>query len=77
VDKGTAVERIAAWYNAPLDRVAVIGDGHVDVPMFLLKGVKSIAMGNAPRDVQQFADHVTNSNEADGFACAVEKFILA
>ena len=77
VNKGDAVTRLAAWYSVPLESVAVIGDGMVDVPMFLEHGVRSVAMGNAAPSVQQFADHVTTTNEDDGFAKAVEEFILA
>lgn len=36
----------------------------------------SIAMGNADRDVQRAARHVTTTNEDDGFANAAERFIL-
>jgi hydroxymethylpyrimidine pyrophosphatase-like HAD family hydrolase len=36
----------------------------------------SIAMANASHEVQQDATHVTTSNEEDGFANAVERFIL-
>jgi hydroxymethylpyrimidine pyrophosphatase-like HAD family hydrolase len=43
--------------------------------MFARSGL-SIAMGNADRDVQRAARHVTTTNEADGFANAVERFIL-
>jgi hypothetical protein len=36
----------------------------------------SIAMGNAHREVRRAARHVTTSNDEDGFAEAVERFIL-
>ena len=48
VNKGEAVQHLASQYEVDLSEVAVIGDGEVDVPMFLVKGVTSIAMGNAP-----------------------------
>lgn len=77
VNKGTAVQYLAAWHAVPLESVMVIGDGMVDVPMFLEKGVLSVAMGNAPFQVQAMAGHVTATNEDDGFARAVEEFVLA
>jgi hydroxymethylpyrimidine pyrophosphatase-like HAD family hydrolase len=46
-----------------------------DVTMFKKSGV-SIAMGNASPDVQKAATHVTASNQEEGFAMAVEDFIL-
>jgi hydroxymethylpyrimidine pyrophosphatase-like HAD family hydrolase len=41
------------------------------------RGGLSIAMGNASPAVQQAADFVTDSNDNDGFANAIECFILA
>ena len=35
-----------------------------------------VAMANAPREVQDTADYITYSNEEDGVAHVVEKFIL-
>ena len=60
----------------PPAAVAVIGDGRNDVSMFAVAGL-SIAMGNADRQVQEAADFVTSSNEEDGFALAVERWILS
>jgi hydroxymethylpyrimidine pyrophosphatase-like HAD family hydrolase len=46
-----------------------------DVLMFQKSGV-SIAMGNASPEVQASATYVTSSNEEEGFANAIEKFVL-
>ena len=46
-----------------------------DVLMFAHSGL-SIAMGNADPEVQRAARRVTASNEEEGFAQAVERFIL-
>ena len=46
-----------------------------DVLMFTPSGL-SIAMGNASTEVQAAADHVTTSNQDEGFANAVERFVL-
>jgi len=53
------------------DAVATIGDMQNDLPMFSRSGV-SFAMGNATDDVKQHATHVTDNNERDGFAAAME-----
>ena len=43
--------------------------------MFAHSGL-SIAMGNASHEVQAAARRVTTSNEDEGFANAVERFVL-
>ena len=47
-----------------------------DVLMFKNSGM-SIAMGNASKEVQAEANFVTDSNEEEGFAHAIEKFVLS
>lgn len=74
-NKGIVVERLSHHYDVPLRQVATLGDQPNDVLMFVRSGV-SIAMGNASEDVQRQATFVTASNEDDGFAKAVEEFIL-
>ncbi len=74
-NKGVAVVRLSALIGVPVGEIAVIGDGHNDIGMFAQAGL-SIAMGNAPSDVQKQARFVTLSNEHDGFAEAVRKHIL-
>jgi Cof subfamily protein (haloacid dehalogenase superfamily) len=74
-NKGVALSELAKLLAIPLAEIAVIGDGGNDVGMFEQGGL-SIAMGNAKPEVQQAADFVTNSNDDDGFADAIERFIL-
>ena len=74
-NKGVALSEIAKLLGIPLAEVAVIGDGANDVAMFEQSGL-SIAMGNASQQVQRAADFVTDSNKEDGFANAIERFIL-
>jgi hydroxymethylpyrimidine pyrophosphatase-like HAD family hydrolase len=59
----------------PLEQIATIGDMPNDVLMFGVGGT-SIAMGNASCDVQRAARFVTSSNSDEGFANAVDRFIL-
>ncbi len=70
-DKGTFVEAMARRLGISTDAVATIGDMQNDLAMFARSGV-SFAMGNATDDVKQRATHVTDSNERDGFAAAME-----
>jgi Cof subfamily protein (haloacid dehalogenase superfamily) len=74
-NKGAALSAIAKLLSVPLAEIAVIGDGGNDVAMFERSGL-SIAMGNASPEVQQAADFVTDSNREEGFANAIERFIL-
>jgi Cof subfamily protein (haloacid dehalogenase superfamily) len=74
-NKGVVVERLSHHYQIPLVHIATLGDQPSDVLMFQRSGL-SIAMGNASAEVQRMATYVTASNEDDGFAKAVEEFIL-
>jgi Cof subfamily protein (haloacid dehalogenase superfamily) len=74
-NKGMVVREAARILQLPLSDVASIGDMANDVPMLEVAGV-GIAMGNAAPEVQRAARHVTLSNDADGFAHAVDTFIL-
>ena len=70
-DKGTFVENIAKRLGVSTDAVATIGDMQNDLPMFARSGM-SFAMGNAADDIKHRATHVTDTNERDGFARAME-----
>jgi hypothetical protein len=73
-DKGTFVGNIARRLGISTDAVATIGDMQNDLPMFAKSGI-SFAMGNATDDVKKRATHVTDSNEHDGFARAMETIL--
>jgi hypothetical protein len=70
-DKGTFVAAMAKRLGISTAAVATIGDMQNDLAMFARSGV-SFAMGNATDDVKKRATHVTDSNERDGFATAME-----
>jgi Cof subfamily protein (haloacid dehalogenase superfamily) len=74
-NKGGVVRYLSKTYNIPPEEIATIGDMPNDVLMFAHSGL-SIAMGNASHEVQRAARRVTTSNEDEGFANAVERFIL-
>ncbi len=74
-NKGEVVLSISRLLNIPPAQIATIGDMPNDVLMFKKSGV-SIAMGNASPEVQASATYVTTSNEEEGFANAIEKFVL-
>jgi Cof subfamily protein (haloacid dehalogenase superfamily) len=74
-NKGAVLHYFSREYEIPLERIATLGDQPNDVLMFTDAGM-SIAMGNAGEEVQQAATHVTASNEDEGFALAIERFVL-
>ena len=74
-DKGYAVTRIAAVLGVPIDEVAVIGDMANDLPMFDVAPHR-IAMGNGIDALKDRASFVTQSNEHDGWALAIERYVL-
>jgi Cof subfamily protein (haloacid dehalogenase superfamily) len=74
-NKGGVVAYLSQHDDIPPEQIATIGDMPNDVLMFTPSGL-SIAMGNASAEVQAAADHVTTSNEDEGFANAVERYVL-
>jgi Cof subfamily protein (haloacid dehalogenase superfamily) len=74
-NKGTVVRRLSEFLSIPPAEIATIGDMPNDVLMFAQSGL-SIAMGNASAEVQQSAHYVTTSYEDEGFANAVERYIV-
>ncbi|MDB5453889.1 MAG: hydrolase, partial [Caulobacteraceae bacterium] len=74
-DKGHAVRAICEHAGIDVAAAAVIGDMTNDVAMFRVAGF-SVAMGQGPESVRAQASVVTGPNTEDGFARAVERFIL-
>jgi len=74
-NKGFVARWLASRYKLSTDEIATIGDMPNDVLMFAHSGL-GIAMGNAGPEVQRAARRVTTSNAQEGFAVAVERFIL-
>ncbi len=69
--------RIAAGYcGVSREEIMAVGDNYNDLDMLLYAGL-GVAMGNAPEAVRRSAAFVTLSNEEDGVAEAIERFILA
>ena len=73
--KGTVVVRLAEVFGITTNEVAVIGDGPNDVEMFQQAAV-SIAMGQAVDEVRAVAGNVTASNDDEGWARGIEKYVL-
>jgi len=76
VSKGRALRSVAEFLDVPMDRVLVIGDAPNDISMLAEAGL-AVAMGNAPPEVQAFANVVAPRIEDDGVAWALRRFVLA
>lgn len=74
-NKGEVISVLSTLLAIPTEHIATIGDMPNDVLMFERSGT-SIAMANASTDVRRAATFVTSSNTEEGFAHAVEHFIL-
>jgi len=74
-NKGAVVEYLSRHIGVPEGEIATIGDQQNDVLMFKRSGF-SIAMGNASDDVKAQAAAVTDSYNDEGFAKAIERFVL-
>jgi Cof subfamily protein (haloacid dehalogenase superfamily) len=74
-NKGAVVAYLSAHLAVPAEEIATIGDQPNDVLMFKRSGL-SIAMGNASDQVKAQADVTTDSCNDEGFAKAVERFVL-
>ncbi|NLK99236.1 MAG: sugar-phosphatase [Clostridiales bacterium] len=75
VDKGVGVSLIAKELGIEAKEVICIGDAENDIAMIKYAGL-GVAMANATDDAKSVADYITLSNEEDGVAHVIEKFIL-
>jgi hypothetical protein len=74
-NKGAVLEYLSRSLDIPAEEIATIGDQPNDVLMFKRSGF-SIAMGNASDEVKAQAAAVTDSYNEEGFAKAMERFVL-
>ena len=75
IDKGRLVELLAQRVGVPPSEILVLGDMENDVEMFRKAGF-AVAMGNATEAVKRAAQATTLSNEEDGFAVAIERYVF-
>ena len=72
--KGEALRRLAEALGFGIGNCMAFGDGLNDLTMVRDAGL-GIAMANAVPDVRNAAHHVTLSNDEDGVAAAIERFL--
>lgn len=73
--KGRGILDLAEYLGIDRDEIMACGDSRNDWPMLRDAGF-AVVMGNADEETKKLADFVTKSNEEDGVAYAVDKFVL-
>ena len=75
IDKGRLIALLGQRLGIPREEILVLGDMENDLEMFRMAGF-AVAMGNAADTVKRAAQAVTLSNDEDGFAAAIERYVL-
>ncbi|NLZ44180.1 MAG: HAD family phosphatase [Clostridia bacterium] len=75
VNKGVALAKVARYYGLDAREVMAVGDAPNDREMLAWAGV-GVAMAGAPPEVQAVADWTAPSNEEDGVAVALRRYVL-
>lgn len=75
VDKGKGLKKLGEYLGIKQEEIIACGDAGNDLSMIKYAGL-GVAMENATEDVKKAADYITLSNDNDGIAHVVEKFIL-
>ncbi|MDR1916890.1 MAG: Cof-type HAD-IIB family hydrolase [Synergistaceae bacterium] len=76
VNKGRGLTAMANMLTIPMEAVMAIGDGENDIEMLRLSGI-GVAMQNAREIVKETANYIAPTNDEDGVAWAIEKFVLS
>ena len=76
IDKASSLERLRLQLGLERAEIAACGDGLNDISMIQYAGL-GIAMANAQEAVKRVCDFVTKSNEEEGVAYAIDRFILS
>ncbi len=72
--KGNALASLAQTLDIKVDEVMALGDNENDLSMIQYAGT-GVAMGNAVPSVKQAAKDITKTNEQDGVAFALKKYL--
>ncbi|MBC8591464.1 Cof-type HAD-IIB family hydrolase [Wansuia hejianensis] len=75
VSKGNSLRYLSKILNIPREQIIAIGDNENDLSMIDYAGL-GVAMGNGEEIVKSAADMITSTNDEDGVAKVIEKYIL-
>lgn len=73
--KGRGLQALAKYLEIPIAATLACGDSGNDADILQTAGI-GVAMANSEPQVLEIADYVTRSNEEDGVAYAIEKYVL-
>ena len=74
-DKGDGLINLSKHLGLSMDEVMACGDAGNDTMMIKAAGI-GVVMENGKEDVKEFADFITKTNDEDGVAYAIEKFVF-
>jgi len=74
IEKASSLEILLGSLGIDRKHLIACGDGFNDIPMMRYAGL-SVAMANAQDETKEWADFIAPSNDEDGVAVAIEKFI--
>lgn len=75
VNKADAIKKVGKKLGISLEEVMAVGDSLNDATMIERCGL-GVAMGNAQPKIKEIADYITDTNENDGVAKVIERFVL-
>ena len=75
IDKGSGLVKTLEYLNIPAGAAIACGDYDNDIPMVKEAGL-GVSMENGCPRIRECADYITASNEEDGVARVIEKFML-
>ncbi len=75
VSKGEGLKQLCKKLNIDRSQVVAIGDNENDVSMFQVAGL-AVAMENGEDIVKEYSHVITDTNDQDGVAKAIEKYVL-
>lgn len=73
--KAEALRNLCIMLDLSADEIMAAGDSPNDGAMLALAGLP-VAVGNAKQVIKDQAEYITGTNDEDGVACAIEKFVL-
>ncbi|MCF6460925.1 Cof-type HAD-IIB family hydrolase [Clostridium sp. Cult3] len=75
VSKGEGLKQLCKTLDIDRTEVVAIGDNENDIPMFQMAGL-AVAMENGDEIIREHSHVITDTNDQDGVAKAIEKYVL-
>ncbi|MFC3041118.1 Cof-type HAD-IIB family hydrolase [Virgibacillus xinjiangensis] len=72
--KGIALQFLAETMEIGMEDVMTLGDNFNDASMLQMAG-RSVAMGNAEKEIKDMCSHITKTNDEDGVAAAIDEML--